>query len=107
MLTGYSMSALIVSFGIPWGWAFYIHVVMLIPFIVGVYLVDPKLLQIGKKQHTQEEYEIVNIEGDLNYTGANQRVHEQLARAGIDDYEKFNLEKIIAEETRTKNFTFW
>jgi MFS family permease len=102
MLSGYSMSALIVSFGLHWCWAFYIHVVLLLPFILGILIVDPKLLQIDKKQHTQEEYDIANIEGGIEDVQNNPVVNQAL-----DPYERFNYEKILAEEHKTKNFTFW
>ena len=49
LLTGYSMSALIVTFGIAWQWAFYIHIVMLLPFIAMIFFMEPTVIEIGRK----------------------------------------------------------
>lgn len=49
LLTGYSMSAVIVTFGIAWQWAFYIHIVLLIPFIAMIFVMDPETVDIGRK----------------------------------------------------------
>lgn len=59
MITGYSMTALIVSLNINWKWAFYIHIVLLAPFIVMLFAVDKSDVEIG---HTQITYEIANVE---------------------------------------------
>jgi len=49
LLTGYGMSAAVVLYDITWYWAFYIHIIMLLP-IAQVYLfVKPSSLDVGKR----------------------------------------------------------
>lgn len=105
LLTGYSMSAVIVTFGIAWQWAFYIHIVLLIPFIAMILIMDPETVDIGRKLANQQEYEIANIEGPHDQPTDENDFNQNMTQMG--DYERFNAQRIQAEEIRTKNFSFY
>jgi membrane protein implicated in regulation of membrane protease activity len=49
LFVGYSMTALIVMMGISWQWAFYIHIIMLIPVSQVFFAIKDKYLNVLKR----------------------------------------------------------
>ena len=49
LFTGYTMSALIVMSDISWQWAFYIHIIMLLPVSQVFFVVKPQYLDVAKR----------------------------------------------------------
>lgn len=49
LFVGYSMTALIVMMGISWQWAFYIHIIMLIPVSQVFFAIKDKYLNVLRR----------------------------------------------------------
>ena len=53
LFVGYSMTACIVMFGISWWWAFYIHILMLIPVSNVFFAIKETFLDVQKRAQQQ------------------------------------------------------
>ena len=56
LFTGYAMSATIVSLGIAWQWAFYIHIMMLLPISQVFFVIKQNYLDVAKRAMQQANY---------------------------------------------------
>lgn len=53
LFVGYTMSAMIVMFGVNWQWAFYIHIIMLIPVSQVFFAIKNNMLDVQKRNNVQ------------------------------------------------------
>ena len=109
LFTGYSMSALIVSFDISWQWAFYIHIILLLPISQVFFVIKPHYLDVAKRNSQQavqtgierDRREILIVDPD-----APMPLPEKKQTKELSEYERWNKEMMEIEEQKTMNYTF-
>lgn len=88
---GYTMTAAIVMQGVSWQWAFYLHIIMLIPMTQVIFAI-------------KEQY--LNVHSRLTPPSASPSSHSAPKARELTEYERWNLERLDGEQQLTADFSF-
>lgn len=103
LFVGYSMTACIVMFDISWWWAFYIHILMLIPVSNVFFAIKETYLDVQKRAQQQaaaNEQEIQIVDPDMPQPPSEVKKEDSDA----SEFEKWQIAKNAKELSRTKDF---
>jgi MFS family permease len=98
LLVGYALTAIIVSLGMDWRWAFLRNSFIIVPVSVLYWFIKPQYLNIGKRLEKQEDY---------NEEHPPTEQQQQSRDRKISRYEKLNKKRMEAETIKTAEYDFW